>query len=239
MACVVLMADPTLALCTGGVGSSHEDHSTSSSGDGGRGPMTGCDAEDETRRAEIASACRLLEKAAVVSAIAAGLVHKLVGILRRYRVHGVVQAAAIAEQQQQLQQQLPLPMEAMPPTNVADGYPPYYPPGAGAGAAPVLSGAGSAEQNSGTVAGIGEQFIASSSSSSSFSTLLDPQQQPVGGSGMPAEWEYYGDSSGSEVPPDPITEGMVWENLLGSALAVEDGGWSQLFADLDGLANRF
>ncbi|KAK0717776.1 hypothetical protein B0T26DRAFT_710846 [Lasiosphaeria miniovina] len=238
MACVVLMADPTLALCTGGVGSSYEDHSTSSSSDGGRGPMTGCDAEDETRRAEIVSACRLLEKAAFESAIAAGLMHKLVGILRRYRVHGVVQAAAIAEQQQQLQQQLPLPMEAMPPTNLADGYPPYYPSGAGAGAAPVLFGASGAEQNSGIVAGIGEQFIASSPSSS-FSTLLDPQQQPVGGSGMPVEWEYYGDGSGSEVPSDPIIEGMVWENLLGSALAVDDGGWSQLFADLDGLANRF
>ncbi|KAK0702330.1 hypothetical protein B0H67DRAFT_394683 [Lasiosphaeris hirsuta] len=68
MACVVLVTDPALAVRNG---SSQPDP------------------EAETRRAELAAACRLLELVGEESAMAANLVQNLVRVLRRHRVHGV------------------------------------------------------------------------------------------------------------------------------------------------------
>ncbi|KAK3356424.1 hypothetical protein B0T25DRAFT_474351 [Lasiosphaeria hispida] len=68
MACVVLVTDPALAIRNG----SNQP-----------------DPEAETRRAELAAACRLLEQVGEESAMAANLVQNLVRVLRRYRVHGV------------------------------------------------------------------------------------------------------------------------------------------------------
>lgn len=69
MACAVLATDPALR------GGGAEDSSP--------------DAGTERRRAALANACRLLEKAGEKSAMAASMVQRLVSCLRRHRVHGV------------------------------------------------------------------------------------------------------------------------------------------------------
>lgn len=71
MACTVLATDPALRENAG-------------TGDG-----THADAGTERRRAALANACRLLEKAGEKSGMAASMVRRLVGVLRKHRVHGV------------------------------------------------------------------------------------------------------------------------------------------------------
>lgn len=70
MACAVLAADPSLR-------------------DGN--PSTNCtlDAEIERRRTKLANACRLLEKVGEKSPVARNMVRRLVGLLRKHRVHGL------------------------------------------------------------------------------------------------------------------------------------------------------
>lgn len=70
MACAVVATDP--ALRGGGT-------------EGSPGP----DAGTERRRAALANACRLLEKAGEKSVMAANMVQQLVSVLRRHCVHGV------------------------------------------------------------------------------------------------------------------------------------------------------
>lgn len=71
MACTVLATDPALRDNTGTGEGTHSDVGT------------------ERRRAALANACRLLEKAGEKSGMAAAMVRRLVGILRKHRVHGV------------------------------------------------------------------------------------------------------------------------------------------------------
>lgn len=71
MACTVLATDPALRENAGTGGSTHADTGT------------------ERRRAALANACRLLEKAGEKSGMAASMVRRLVGVLRKHRVHGV------------------------------------------------------------------------------------------------------------------------------------------------------
>lgn len=71
MACTVLATDPALRENAGTGGSTHADAGT------------------ERRRAALANACRLLEKAGEKSGMAAAMVRRLVGVLRKHRVHGV------------------------------------------------------------------------------------------------------------------------------------------------------
>lgn len=75
MACAVLATDPSLR--------SGPQSSTLWS------TMSGLDAETERRRAQLANACRLLEKAGERSPMALGMLRRLVGVLRKHRVHGV------------------------------------------------------------------------------------------------------------------------------------------------------
>lgn len=70
MACAVLAADPSLR------GESD-----------GTNPML--DAETEQRRTKLANACRLLEKAGEKNPMAQVMVRRLVGVLRKHRIHGV------------------------------------------------------------------------------------------------------------------------------------------------------
>lgn len=70
MACAVLAADPSLR-------------------GGPDGTTSILDAETERRRAQLANACRLLEKAGEKSPMALGMVRRLVGVLRKHRIHGV------------------------------------------------------------------------------------------------------------------------------------------------------
>ncbi|KAG6353761.1 hypothetical protein INS49_005239 [Diaporthe citri] len=71
MACTVLATDPALRENAGAATSTHADAGT------------------ERRRAALANACRLLEKAGEKSGMAAAMVRRLVGVLRKHRVHGV------------------------------------------------------------------------------------------------------------------------------------------------------
>lgn len=71
MACTVLATDPALRE------------------NAGTGESTHADAGTERRRAALANACRLLEKAGEKSSMAAAMVRRLVGVLRKHRVHGV------------------------------------------------------------------------------------------------------------------------------------------------------
>lgn len=71
MACTVLATDPALRE------------------NAGAGESAGADAGTERRRAALANACRLLEKAGEKSGMAAAMVRRLVGVLRKHRVHGV------------------------------------------------------------------------------------------------------------------------------------------------------
>ncbi|KKY36954.1 hypothetical protein UCDDA912_g03048 [Diaporthe ampelina] len=71
MACTVLATDPALRE------------------NAGTGESTYADAGTERRRAALANACRLLEKAGEKSGMAAAMVRRLVGVLRKHRVHGV------------------------------------------------------------------------------------------------------------------------------------------------------
>jgi hypothetical protein len=71
IACTVLATDPAL----------RENASTEES--------TRADAGTERRRSALANACRLLEKAGEKSGMAAVMVRRLVGVLRKHRVHGV------------------------------------------------------------------------------------------------------------------------------------------------------
>lgn len=70
MACAVLAADPSLR-----------------GGPDGTTPIY--DAETERRRTQLANACRLLEIAGEKSPMALGMVRRLVGVLRKHRIHGV------------------------------------------------------------------------------------------------------------------------------------------------------
>jgi hypothetical protein len=71
MACAVLATDPALRE------------------NAGIGESTGADAGTERRRSALANACRLLEKAGEKSDMAAAMVRRLVGVLRRHSVRGV------------------------------------------------------------------------------------------------------------------------------------------------------
>lgn len=71
MACTILATDPALRENAGTEESTHADAGT------------------ERRRAALANACRLLEKAGEKSSMAAAMVRRLVGVLRKHRVHGV------------------------------------------------------------------------------------------------------------------------------------------------------
>lgn len=51
--------------------------------------MSGLDAETEERRAQLANACRLLEKVGEKNPLARSMVQRLVDVLRKHRVHGV------------------------------------------------------------------------------------------------------------------------------------------------------
>lgn len=48
----------------------------------------------ERRRSQLANACRLLETAGEKTPMALGMVRRLVGVLRRHRVHGVEQGGS-------------------------------------------------------------------------------------------------------------------------------------------------
>lgn len=71
MACAVLATDPALRE------------------NAGTGESTRADAGTERRRSALANACRLLEKAGEKSDMAAAMVRRLVGVLKKHRVHGV------------------------------------------------------------------------------------------------------------------------------------------------------
>lgn len=72
MACAVLAADPSLR-----------------GGPDGASPRL--DAETEQRRIQLANTCRLLEKAGERSPVALGMVKRLVGVLKKHRIHGVAE----------------------------------------------------------------------------------------------------------------------------------------------------
>lgn len=72
MACTVLATDPSLR-------------------GGAEGSSANIDPDTEKRRSQLASACRLLEKAGEKSPMALGMVKRMLGVLRRHRVHGVRQ----------------------------------------------------------------------------------------------------------------------------------------------------
>lgn len=72
MACAVLAADPSLRAGPDGVS-----------------PQL--DAETEQRRTQLANTCRLLEKAGERSPVALGMVKRLVGVLKKHRIHGVAE----------------------------------------------------------------------------------------------------------------------------------------------------
>lgn len=81
MACVVIAIDPSLR---GGA------EGTSPHGQANVDPAT------ERRRSSLANACRLLEKVGEKSPMASDMVKRLVGVLRRHRVHGVEQGGSDA-----------------------------------------------------------------------------------------------------------------------------------------------
>lgn len=100
-ACAILATDPALRA-------------------GGAQGFPGADAGTERRRAALANACRLLEKAGEKSAMAAGMVRRLVSVLRKHRVHGVATgfhetlgsgASAIPNQESAFTTQLQAPGE--------------------------------------------------------------------------------------------------------------------------------
>lgn len=70
MACAVIATDPSLR-------------------GGDDGTASGSDPDTERRRAQLADACRLLEKTGERIPMALGMVKRLVLVLRRHRVHGV------------------------------------------------------------------------------------------------------------------------------------------------------
>lgn len=70
MACAVIAADPSLRGESDGTTSDFED-------------------ETERRRAQLAKACRLLEKAGEKSPMALKIVRRLVGVLRRHCIDGI------------------------------------------------------------------------------------------------------------------------------------------------------
>lgn len=72
MACAVLAADPSLR-------------------GGSDGASTQLDTETEQRRTQLANTCRLLEKAGERSPVALGMVKRLVGVLKKHRIHGVAE----------------------------------------------------------------------------------------------------------------------------------------------------
>lgn len=72
MACAVLAADPSLR-----------------GGSDGVSPQL--DAETEQRRTQLANTCCLLEKAGERSPVALGMVKRLVGVLKKHRIHGVAE----------------------------------------------------------------------------------------------------------------------------------------------------
>ncbi|KAI7787372.1 hypothetical protein LA080_016447 [Diaporthe eres] len=121
MACTVLATDPALRENAGG------------------GAGTHADAETERRRAALANACRLLEKAGEKSGMAAAMVRRLVGVLRKHRVHGVESdgrslrtedasvagtlAATDQSSLQKLQQALPIAGISIAPVGQQQGIP--------------------------------------------------------------------------------------------------------------------
>lgn len=130
MACAILATDPSL-----------------------RG---GLDPETESRRAQVENACRLLQKAGEKSAMASGMVKRLVSVLRKHRVQGLEVLASAAttvprSEQQQRQQAPPPPQphqqqqqqQQMPPgiqrQATADTYPPLALTGAGKDRAPTAA----------------------------------------------------------------------------------------------------
>lgn len=70
MACAVLATDPSLR-------------------GGAEGRGSELDVETERRRSQLANACRLLENVGDKSPMVQGMVKRLVGVLRKHRVHGV------------------------------------------------------------------------------------------------------------------------------------------------------
>lgn len=72
MACAVLATDPSLR-------------------GGSDGTTPRLDAETEQKRTQLANTCRLLEKAGERSPVALGMVRRLVGVLRKHRIHGVAE----------------------------------------------------------------------------------------------------------------------------------------------------
>lgn len=120
MACAVLATDPALRDNTGSGESTHADAGT------------------ERRRSALANACRLLEKAGEKSSMAAAMVRRLVGVLRKHRVHGVesdgrslpiehvpstIGALAGPRESsiQKLQETLPMPDPSVDPTGQNQG----------------------------------------------------------------------------------------------------------------------
>lgn len=121
MACTVLATDPALRE------------------NAGAGTTTHADAGTERRRAALANACRLLEKAGGKSGMAAAMVRRLVGVLRKHRVHGVesggrslrtedasvtgMHAAPDQSSVQKLQQSLPMAELSAAPAGQQPGIP--------------------------------------------------------------------------------------------------------------------
>lgn len=100
MACAVLATDPSLR-------------------GGSDGATPQFDAETEQRRTQLANTCRLLEKAGERSPMALGMVRRLVGVLKKHRIHGVAEDENVPVATQRMTRAVipaaPLGTEGSPP----------------------------------------------------------------------------------------------------------------------------
>lgn len=164
IACTVLATDPAL----------RENAVTEDS--------TRSDAGTERRRSALANACRLLEKAGEKSGMAAAMVRRLIGVLRKHRVHGVHRDGRSLR---------------------ADDVSTF--------GKPTASGQSTVQEM--------PQSLAMANNSMAPSG----EQQ-----GIPTSWEF---GMGTM---DPVGLGGIWDEFF--EMNPTDGGWQQLFADLDSFA---
>lgn len=186
MACVILATDPKTA------------------------PGQEPDPEAEAIRLELANARRLLERVGETSPIAAGLVGRLVGILKRH----CVQAAG--DHRPPRRENAP---EAATASSTADGTIYGAPSGTRALGIPLYAAGGTAVD---PIKGVAEQQLQHPSP-----YLLNPQQAELP---QAASWDIDG---GAGDFSSQVLDGIEWAALMGGAGSTGADSWGQLFADLD------